>query len=393
MNPHHSLPMSSPVSPSKVHRDRLPPSPPKSPGSSLSRVLSHIAALHHGEPTARAASEQTFPILETEHARLGPRLDEIGLCGFYQNKVRHDYDPSLGQLTLRMPTPRHDVFVRGFVDLILKKISTQARLVEQGYPVVSRRLLELQSLSTTDINLLIDDKPANKSPDASLGYPDREYPQAVFEVSYSQDRRALERLAWSYIMGSSHSIRCVVGLDLDYPRNRAPSPAQNAHVSIWRPLVEIEGNTENMDVKQEIASQCLGAHSPDHTIAVVSIRDLLGDEFLKDTSRDIAERKIVVTAREMTGLLENAERFQQSSIRQTERAFQERQAQGRNWRKRRITPDEELSEGREAEYRTSESTVEQQRSDDDTSYTPAARSPVRSDSSLLRRPTRPRIDN
>ncbi|THZ12493.1 hypothetical protein D6C89_10792 [Aureobasidium pullulans] len=351
--------MSPPISPCKAHQDRLPPSPPKSPGSSLSRIVSHVAALHRSDPIARTEPTQTFSILEPEYAQLDQYLEQVDLYDYYHNKVRHEYDPSLGQLTFRMPTPRHDVLVQGYVDLMLTKIVAQARNFEQDYPAISQRLLQLQSLSTTNINLLVDNKIIVKSPDASFGYSDREYPQAVFEVSYSQDRRALKRLAWSYIMDSSHSIRCVLGLDLDYPRNRAsssPSPAHNANVSVWRPLVEIEGNIENMDVKQDVTAQCLGKDNPDHTIAVLSLRDLLGDEMLEDASSDVAECGIVITSREMITLLENAELFHQSSLQQTERALRERQAQGRNWRKRRITPEEELSEGREATYRNSEAT-------------------------------------
>ncbi|THW72347.1 hypothetical protein D6D19_06593 [Aureobasidium pullulans] len=388
--------MSPPISPCKAHQDRLPPSPPKSPGSSLSRIVSHVAALHRSDPIARTEPTQTFSILEPEYAQLDQYLEQVDLYDYYHNKVRHDYDPSLGQLTIRMPTPRHDVLVQGYVDLILTKIVAQARNFEQDYPAISHRLLQLQSLSTTNINLLVDNKIIVKSPDASFGYSDREYPQAVFEVSYSQDRRALKRLAWSYIMDSSHSIRCVLGLDLDYPRNRAsssPSPAHNANVSVWRPLVEIEGNIENMDVKQDVTAQCLGKDNPDHTIAVLSLRDLLGDEMLEDASSDVAECGIVITSREMITLLENAELFHQSSLQQTERALRERQAQGRNWRERRITPEEELSEGREATYRNSEATVEQQRSDDDTSYTPTDSSLSRPDISLPRRSTRRRADD
>jgi hypothetical protein len=288
-----------------------------------------------------------------------------------------------------MPIACHDVFIHDFVNLILTKVAAQARSFEQDYPAISQRLLRLRTFSTKDVNLLSDDKSGHKSPDASIGYRDRVYPQVVFEASYSQARKALKSLAWSYIMNSSHSVRCVVGLDLDFPqRCYSPSPrAHNARVSVWRPLVEVEEDIE-MDVKQEITDQSLGEHCPDHAIAALCIRDLLDGEMLEVTPPNIADCEIVVTSREMIGLLKEAELVQETLLRETETASQKRQAPNRNWRKRRITPEEELSEGREAKYRISESTVKHQRSDDDTSYRLVARSPGRSDVSLPRRMTR-----
>ncbi|KAG9657457.1 hypothetical protein KCU64_g5184, partial [Aureobasidium melanogenum] len=243
------------------------------------------------------------------------------------------------------------------------------------------------------LNVLNDDKLGHESPDASIGYPDQVYPQIVFKTSYSQARRAPKSLAWSYIMGSSHSIRCVVGLDLEYPRKR-PSPSPHAHdvrLNVWRLVVETEEEIESMDVKQEITDESLGEHNPDHETAALCIRDLLEDEMLKFTPPAITECKIFMTSKEMIEIFEVAEHVQESLLRGAEIALPKRQAKNRNWRKRRITPDEELSEGREMKYRILESTVEQQRSDDDTSYAPAARLPGRSNISV-RRSTRSRTD-
>ncbi|KAG9662094.1 hypothetical protein KCU95_g5095, partial [Aureobasidium melanogenum] len=253
------------------------------------------AALERGDSDARTSPLQTFPILESEYAQLDNHLEETDLYGFYHDKVRNDYNPSLGQLVIRKPTNRHIIFIQRFVELVLAKVNAQARILEQKYPTIAQRLLKLRSMSTSDIDLLSDDgKVGHKSPDVFIGYSDRVYPQAVFEVAYNQDRRALERLAWGYIMGSSHCIRCVVGLTPDYLQNRSlssPSPAHNASVSVWRPLVEIEDHIENMDVKQEIKDQHLGECNPDHVIAVLSVRDLLDDEMLEgeENSPDIAE--------------------------------------------------------------------------------------------------------
>jgi len=56
--------------------------------SSLSRIVSHVAALHGGDLSARTTPLKTFPILEPEHAQLASRLEEVGLSDFYHNEVR-----------------------------------------------------------------------------------------------------------------------------------------------------------------------------------------------------------------------------------------------------------------------------------------------------------------
>ncbi|TIA30379.1 hypothetical protein D6C78_09636 [Aureobasidium pullulans] len=198
-----------------------------------------------------------------------------------------------------------------------------ARIFEQDNPTISQHLTDLRTFSTTNLNLLNDDKLGHKSPDASIDYSDQVYPQIVFKTSYSQAHKALKSLAWSYTMESFHSIRCVVGSDLDYPRKHSP-PSPRAHVvriNVWRPLVEIEGKIENMDVKQEITDESLGEHNPDHEIAALCIRDLLEDEMLTFTPPAITECKIFMTSKEMIEILGAAEHVQESLLRGTEIAL------------------------------------------------------------------------
>ncbi|KAH0371972.1 hypothetical protein KCU65_g1601, partial [Aureobasidium melanogenum] len=201
-------------------------------------------------------------------------------------------------------------------------------------------------MSTSDMELINDDgKVGHKSPDVSIGYSDRVYSQVVFEVAYNQDRRALKRVAWDYIMGSSHCICCVVGLTPGYLQNdspSSPSPAHTASVSVWRPLIEIEYYIQNMDVKQDIKDQRLGECNPDHEIAVLSLQDLLDDEMLEEeaTTPNI-DFRIVITSREMIGILTSAELCLARSRRQREHLLLESQKQNCIWRKRRSTPDED----------------------------------------------------
>ncbi|THY18851.1 hypothetical protein D6D01_07180 [Aureobasidium pullulans] len=258
--------------------------------------------------------KETFSIPEPEYAQLVSCLEEVGLSDFYHNEVRY------ATHLLDLPhANRPSRLINDFVNQILFKVAAFARSFEQDFPAISQRLLQLRIFSTTDMNLLSDEKSGHKLPDASVGYSDRVYPHVVFEVSCNQARKALDTLAWSYIMDSSHSVRCVVGLDLKHPQERS-SPSARAHnvlVSVWRPLVEVEENIENMDVKQETTHQSLGQCDSEHAVAVC---------------------EIVVTSKDMIEILKEAELIQENLLRENQTASWERQALHRNWRKRRISP-------------------------------------------------------
>jgi hypothetical protein len=83
-------------------------------------------------------------------------------------------------------------------------------------------------------------------PDLMFQHKDAAWPGVVIEVSYSQKKKALPRLADNYILGSDGNIRVVVGLDLDYKKSK------EASISVWRLKSstnrngEVEGEVEQV---------------------------------------------------------------------------------------------------------------------------------------------------
>ena len=53
----------------------------------------------------------------------------------------------------------------------------------------------------------------------------------ILEISYTQKRRDLARVAQDYILGSGGNIRVVVGIDIDYKD-------KSATLSIWQPRLQ-----------------------------------------------------------------------------------------------------------------------------------------------------------
>ena len=87
-------------------------------------------------------------------------------------------------------------------------------------------------------------------PDASFGYIDAVYPPVVVEISYSQKRKDLAKLADSYILDSDSNIRLVVGLDIEYLGTK------KATISMWRPrLVTDDGANNKVLVVEQVQDE------------------------------------------------------------------------------------------------------------------------------------------
>lgn len=70
-------------------------------------------------------------------------------------------------------------------------------------------------------------------PDASFQHYEAQYPGVILELSYSQKKKDLSRLAHDYILGSDANICVVIGIDVEYKGSK------KASVSIWRPHIEV----------------------------------------------------------------------------------------------------------------------------------------------------------
>jgi hypothetical protein len=80
-------------------------------------------------------------------------------------------------------------------------------------------------------------------PDAIFEHRDAQYPGVVIEVSFTQKKKDLARLADSYILGSEGNIRVVVGLDIEY-KTASKDPSKRATISLWRPKYNVTERAE-----------------------------------------------------------------------------------------------------------------------------------------------------
>jgi hypothetical protein len=87
-------------------------------------------------------------------------------------------------------------------------------------------------------------------PDASFQHFEAQYPGVILELSYSQNKKDLSRLAHEYILGSDRDIGVVIGIDVEYKGSR------KASVSIWRPHIGVNDTGEReLSVVQTVTDQ------------------------------------------------------------------------------------------------------------------------------------------
>ncbi len=79
---------------------------------------------------------------------------------------------------------------------------------------------KVQPAGSTEIYVSKENAPFNTKskhePDASFWHSGAQYSGVIVEITYSQKKRTLDRLAEDYLMDSDASVRVVVGLDMKY---------------------------------------------------------------------------------------------------------------------------------------------------------------------------------
>jgi hypothetical protein len=89
---------------------------------------------------------------------------------------------------------------------------------------------DIENSASAEINFE-DTEYGSHQPDASFQHFEAQYPGVILELSYSQKKKDLPRLANEYILGSDADIRVVIGIDVEYKGSK------KASVSMWRPRI------------------------------------------------------------------------------------------------------------------------------------------------------------
>ena len=410
----------------------LPPSPPLSPTKRARLSLRAVDRLIGTFRLARrgildtSSDWRVFQLSEAEFEQFHHRLrQEPALLGYFEDKVRYDWDPAEGRLVWRMPAPLHERFNRSVEDAIagairglVGQLEEKAQNAQSGGSTsagedgeLAAELRQLDKGGSTTFELRVppksgslsgseesaeaeaEEKVGRKSPDATFYHPSqRDHPTLVMEVSYSQQQKDLPRLADTYIVGSSHAIRAVLCIKLPYLTPAAHAHAkkladgdQTATYSLWRPsFLTISGKgTEEETMgrcKEDVKAQRFrdGAGKLVNGHLELRPEDLLplGSEVL-DRIDPTSKLAVRIDHRELYDALQKAEAAEYPSEKEQEELkkwAQNREAlRPKRFRRRTSSPDEQLSDGREEVFLLQEMRERQKEAEADDEYTETAR--------------------
>ena len=200
-------------------------------------------------------------------------------------------------------------------------------------------------------------------PDGSFAHKDAWVDCVILEVSHSQKRQDLPFLADDYILGSDGRTQVVIGIDLEYRREKG----KEARVTVWRPTY-IE---EDWGAVLETAETETGIFRA----ADGSLVD--GERILRIGPKDFGHWPECLRIDDIPGEI-TISFSQLYEIAQGAEAWAERKDRGRreikqeNCPKRKMarSPPEQLTEPDEKRFKVAEEEVERQRSDKDGDYIP-----------------------
>lgn len=159
---------------------------------------------------------------------------------FVKLYYRLDYDPRRSRLTIRMPSPLHDLFCAEVVSKIWNQLA-ELQKSDEAFGDFARKI---KHLSTSRIRLPNDTNNreqtySERCPDASFIHEYAKYPGVIIEVCYSQKIRAAADLVDNYILDTNASVNAVIALNIEYRGSK------KATISVWRPhKITVDGVKE-----------------------------------------------------------------------------------------------------------------------------------------------------
>jgi hypothetical protein len=235
-----------------------------------------------------------------------------GLRGYVQDKLLLDYDPNSEVLDVRMPAPVHDFFSTS----IAREIDKQLQLLGEQSDAIGAFAIQIANGGSSRILLkenFTDEEaahtqgiPLQRHPDAQFQHWKAVYPGVVLEISYSQDGKDLDKLAWQYIQHSNGDIKAVVGIDVNYGEKEST-------VSLWQPHYYREGDDEldTLEAQRVIKGEPFRLPNGEPINQERELRLTLSD-FATDKLCDILDSPtLVITYGKLAQLLDRAEQMQQ----------------------------------------------------------------------------------
>ncbi|KAJ5507054.1 hypothetical protein N7527_009197 [Penicillium freii] len=319
-----------------------PPTPPPSEEKKLSTSAQSVLdcfELHR--EGRRPQSWWQYRLTQDQYTEVLRALDgDESLRGYVEDKIRLDYDPRRSRLTIRMPSPLHDLFCAEVVSKILNQL-TELQKSDEAFGDFARKI---KHLSTSRIRLPNDTNNreqtySERCPDASFIHEHAKYPGVIIEVCYSQKVRAAADLADDYILDTNASVNAVIALNIEYRGSK------KATISVWRPHKITVDGVKELEAKAVIemmpfrTESGLPVDEPKQPALQLSLRDF-APKSISQKYPDL-DQDIVISSREFCDFLSSAEAEHQKQL--LDQGVDEPLSPGTRKRRRVQTPPEQLS--------------------------------------------------
>jgi hypothetical protein len=251
----------------------------------------------------------------------------------------------------------HEAVVGGFLQLVTEQLIDIKRGNNQVAAKFAQGILPAGSPK-------IERDGGSHCPDGSFAHEDATELGVILEVSHSQKRRDLPFLADEYILGSNGLTQAVIGIDLEYRKNKG----KEARVIVWRPNITKEKGETILATKKTF----------EHTFRDADGNLVNGRQNLRIWLKDFGNKldcpgiqkvrvAITISFAQLYELVQKSEASAQT--RKRRRGSDEVLVNGS--KRQMVRPSlERLITSDEERFRASEEEVEKQLSDQDGDYTP-----------------------
>lgn len=151
-----------------------------------------------------------------------------------------------------MPTSTHEVLCGNVTEEILLQLQhIRRRDDDDGRFASAIRNCESSTIFLIEFEAHEEGKFIRRDPDKQFQHKGAAYPSLIIEVSYTQKRKDVSKLAEEYILYSNGDIKAVIGLDMDY------GAAKEARIAVWEPHYTIEegDDIETLSIKESVPWQ------------------------------------------------------------------------------------------------------------------------------------------
>ncbi|KAF7880234.1 hypothetical protein EAF00_012046 [Botryotinia globosa] len=217
-----------------------PPPTDKKTTKATSKVVQEIQRRKIGRNLSNTSPWKVYKLNEEEYAEVLRLVEsDKSLQGFVKDKLRYDYFPSAQRFVIRMPLCVHESFISKIVSNISRQINVFASANDQS--PTTKFAQEIESFNSTSLHL---QDYGTHDPDSQFAHSQAQWPGIIIEVSFTQKRKDLDRLADDYILGSDGNICAMIGIDIEYRGTKKVT------LSIWQPRI-----MQNQDGDMELSAE------------------------------------------------------------------------------------------------------------------------------------------